>query len=234
MQQANQNPKRTVGRRPKTGKAIHDTRAEILAAARRVFAQRGLNGTTVREVAQAAKVNNAMIYYHFKDKEDLYRSVLEDSFSAMMNIWKDPVFAGDTPVRSKIGKYVAGFIRFQKGNEELRRIMAMEFAASGSGCARICEQHFAKNFSRLTAIFKEGMQKGELKTFEPSLAAASLLGIVVHNFILQPMAKHLRGRSLNLNSKQFGDFVTELLFNGLSKNVRTTRKISFHSKKGAL
>jgi TetR/AcrR family transcriptional regulator len=208
--------KHTAGRRPKSGQSDGDTRLEILHAARRVFAQRGLDGTSVREVANAARVNNAMIYYHFKDKEDLYRAVLSDSFSAMTDIWKDPIFAAKTPVRQKIEKYVECFIRFQKGNEDLRRIMAMEFAGSGGNIRWICEKYFADNFARLVSIFKEGMKNGELKKFDPSLAVASLIGVIIHNFILQPMAEHVHGRCVNLSPKRFGTFVTDLFFNGLA------------------
>ena len=120
--------KHTAGRRPKSGRSDGDTRVEILSAARRVFARHGLDRASVREVADAASGNHAMIYYHFKDKEDLYRAVLSDSFSAMTDIWNDPIFMSRTPVRQKIGKYVESFIGFQKGNEYLRRIMSMEFA----------------------------------------------------------------------------------------------------------
>jgi TetR/AcrR family transcriptional regulator len=205
-----------AGRRPKSGRSDGDTRAAILAAARRVFAHRGLDGASVRAVADAAKVNNAMIYYHFKDKEDLYRAVLSDSFSAMTDIWNDPVFTSQTSVRRKIEKYVESFIRFQKGNEDLRRIMAMEFAGSGGNITWICEKYFADNFARLIKIFKEGMKSGELKKFDPSLAVASLIGVIIHNFILQPMAEHVHGRCVNLSPKKFGAFVTDLFFNGLT------------------
>ncbi len=208
--------KHSVGRRPKTGQAESDTRAEILAAARRVFAQRGLDGTSVREVAEAAGVNNAMIYYHFKDKQDLYRSVLSDSFSSMATIWNDEIFKTSASVKQKIQKYVEGFIRFQQVNEDLRRILAMEFAGSGQKSTWICEKYFADNYAHLTRIFREGMRKGELKKFDPSLAVASLIGVVVHNFILQPMAEHVHGRCVNLSPKKFGAFVTELFFSGLT------------------
>ncbi len=208
--------KHAAGRRPKAGRSDGDTRAEILGAARRVFAQRGLAGTSVREVAEAARVNNAMIYYHFKDKDDLYRAVLSDSFSAMIDIWKDPVFTSKTSVRKKIEKYVEGFIRFQKGNEDLRRIMAMEFAGSSGNCTWICEQYFADNYAHLVKMFREGMKSGELRKFDPSLAVPSLIGVIIHNFILQPMAEHVHGRCVNLSPKKFGAFVTDLFFNGLA------------------
>ncbi len=207
---------RKVGRRPKSAGTDMDTRAEILAAARRVFAKHGLEGTTVREVAAEAKINNAMIYYHFRDKESLYRAVLSDSFSTLTNIWDDPIFSSEEPVRRKLERYVNGFIRFQQANEDLRRIMAMEFASSGGNIVWICEQYFSDNFTRLTRLFSEGIKRGELRKCSPSLATASLIGVVVHNFIMQPMAEHVHGKKVVLSPKKFGVFVTELFFNGLS------------------
>jgi TetR/AcrR family transcriptional regulator len=219
MKRSAKDHKGTPGRRPKAGRTEGDTRGAILAAARCVFARNGVDGTSVREVAEAASVNNAMIYYHFQDKDDLYRSVLTDSFSPMIDIWNDEIFKSSVPVKEKIRKYAESFIRFQQVNEELRRLMAMEFASSGGNIAWICEKYFADNYSRLAEIFKEGMKKGELKKFDPSLAAASLIGVIIHNFILQPVAKHINGKSVNLNPKSFGAFVTELFFSGLASKV---------------
>ncbi len=207
---------RTAGRRPKADNAGNDTRAAILIAARRVFARRGLDGASVREVAETAGVNNAMIYYHFKDKDDLYRSVLSDSFYAMTAIWDDPVFASGSTVRHKVEKYVQSYILFQMGNEDLRRILAMEFAGSGGKCSWICEKYFADNYARLIGIFKEGIKSGELKKCDPALAVASLIGVIIHNFILQPMAEHVQGRRVTLSPKKLGSFVTNLFFEGLA------------------
>lgn len=216
MKRPAKNQKHTPGRRPKAGRTDGDTRAAILAAARRVFAERGLDGTSVREVAEAARVNNAMIYYHFKDKDDLYRSVLADSFSVLKAVWDNEIFKSAAPVRQKIQRYIEGAIRFHQNNDDLRRLMAMDFAASGSNSAWICEKYFADNYARLTEIFKEGIRTGELKKFDPSHAVASLIGVIIHNFILQPMAEHVRGKSVNLSPKKFGAFVTELFFSGLA------------------
>lgn len=216
--------KRTAGRPPKTGQTEGNTRAAILAAARRVFAQRGLDGTSVREVAEAAGVNNAMIYYHFKDKDDLYRSVLADSLSGLTGIWDDAIFKSTASAQHKIRAYIESFIHFEQANEDLRRIMAMEFAASGN-IPWICEKYFADNYARLIKIFKEGMKNGELIKFDPSMAVTSLIGIIVHNFIMQPMAEHMYGKRVSLSPKKFGAFVTNLLFNGLShKSKQKLRK----------
>jgi len=204
-----------AGRRPKARKAERETRVMILAAARKIFAAKGIDGTSVREVARAARVNNAMIYYYFKDKEDLYRAVLSDSLSALSAIWDDVIFKGSAPVRQKIQRYAEGYIRFQQVNEDLRRILAMEFAASGGNSTWMYEQYFADNYARLSRIFKEGMKRGELKKFNPSLGVASLIGIIIHNFILQPMAERIHDRKVDLSPVKFSSFVTGLFFNGL-------------------
>lgn len=209
--------KRTAGRRPKKGSAECGTRAEILSAARCVFARRGLDGTSVREVAEAAKVNNAMIYYHFRDKVELYRAVLSDSFKAFDAIWEDSTFSARLPAREKIQKYVEELIRFQQANEELRRILSIEFACCGKNIKWLSENFFIRNYKKLAAILKEGIREGELKKVDPSFAIATLVGMVIHSFIMRPMAEYVTGRKLDLTVKRFGAFVTGMFFDGLEE-----------------
>ncbi|WP_308286348.1 TetR/AcrR family transcriptional regulator [Actinomycetospora endophytica] len=53
-------------------------RPQIVAAARRLFAQRGYDATTTREIAAAAGVSDALIYRHFPGKEALLRAIVDD------------------------------------------------------------------------------------------------------------------------------------------------------------
>ncbi len=58
-----------------------DTRQKLLRAAVHVFARKGYEGATVREICSRAKANVAAVNYHFGDKASLYAAVLEDIFS---------------------------------------------------------------------------------------------------------------------------------------------------------
>jgi AcrR family transcriptional regulator len=55
----------------------HDRRQEILAAAMELFAKKGFRGTTTRDLATHAEVNEAIIFRHFTNKEELYSAILE-------------------------------------------------------------------------------------------------------------------------------------------------------------
>src|SRR5882672_10784084 len=55
----------------------HDRRQEILTAAMELFAKKGFRGTTTRDLATHAGVNEAIIFRHFNTKEELYSAILE-------------------------------------------------------------------------------------------------------------------------------------------------------------
>jgi TetR/AcrR family transcriptional regulator len=55
----------------------HDRRQDILAAAMELFAEKGFRGTTTRDLATHAEINEAIIFRHFKTKEELYSAILE-------------------------------------------------------------------------------------------------------------------------------------------------------------
>src|SRR5215470_219425 len=54
-----------------------DRRAQIIGIAERLFARKGFKGTTTREIADRARVNEAIIFRHFPHKEDLYWAVVD-------------------------------------------------------------------------------------------------------------------------------------------------------------
>jgi AcrR family transcriptional regulator len=226
MKTDSQKRMRAVGRRPKSMKSDAGTRADILVAARRVFARRGVDGTSMREVAAAAKVNKAMIYYHFKDKVALYRAVLGDSFSALDKVWDHNIFQSNAPVRRKIQKYIEEFIRFEESNEELRKIMSIEFASCEENCKWLADNYFQRHYEKLVSMLNQGICSGELKKYDPAIVISSLLGMIVHCFISRPIAEYITGKKMDLSIKRFGKYITTIFFDGiaLKPNCKQVRK----------
>src|SRR6202044_221893 len=82
-----------------------ESRAAILQAAAKEFAELGIAGARTDAIAREARVNKALLYYYFKDKETLYGAVLDHAFSGM----KVKVFEAldsDLPPREKLMAYV--------------------------------------------------------------------------------------------------------------------------------
>jgi len=64
-----------MARRTKT--ETEQTRLQIIAAARKVFAERGVSRTTLAQIAKEANVTRGAIYWHFKNKPDLFFAMME-------------------------------------------------------------------------------------------------------------------------------------------------------------
>lgn len=72
---------RTMASKPeKRQRDAEATQARILAAAKKEFARNGLGGARIDEIAERAKANKRMIYHYFGNKEDLFRTVLEEAY----------------------------------------------------------------------------------------------------------------------------------------------------------
>lgn len=63
-----------------------DRRQQIIEAAMQVFAQKGFRGTTTRDLATHAEVNEAIIFRYFKTKEELYRAIIEHKAGEHRNV----------------------------------------------------------------------------------------------------------------------------------------------------
>src|ERR1700674_2323326 len=76
----------SLGRRvPRSLRHARDlsTARRIVATAEGIFAEQGLAGARMDEIARAAKVNKALLYYYFRSKEELHRFVLEALLSQL-------------------------------------------------------------------------------------------------------------------------------------------------------
>src|SRR5215831_14781831 len=107
-----------------------DSRARIVAAAAKEFAARGYAGGSVDRIARAARLNKAMIYYHFASKAALYREILNDMFGAV-RVRVAAVAASDAPPRDKIRRYVAAIADEAQARPHFPPIWLREIAEGG-------------------------------------------------------------------------------------------------------
>ena len=103
----------------------------ILAAAALEFAARGFAGARVDRIARRARVNKAMLYYHFKSKQRLYRALLRQMFTLAAERLQ-AIAGGPGAPADKIDRAIAGIAAFIQEHAFFPAIMLREVAEGGA------------------------------------------------------------------------------------------------------
>src|SRR5580765_6225420 len=133
-----------------------DSRDRVFAAAAAEFAARGYAGANVDRVARAARLNKAMIYYHFKSKAALYRAILNDMFDAVRRRIVDVAASRATP-SEKIASYVRAIATEAEARPHFPPMWLREVAEGGEHIDQATIGHVAGVLVALRAIIGEGV-----------------------------------------------------------------------------
>jgi len=130
------------------------SRARIVRAAAAEFAARGYAGANVDRIARTARLNKAMIYYHFAGKAALYREILHDMFGAVRG-QVAAVADADAPPREKIRRYVAAIAAEADARPHFPPIWLREIAEGGAHVDQATIAHVRGVLGALRAILDE-------------------------------------------------------------------------------
>src|SRR6478672_13462001 len=141
-----------------------ESRTAILKAAALEFAEHGIAGARTDAIAREARVNKALLYYYFKDKETLYGAVLDNAFSGLKNTVFQ-VLDGPLPPREKILAYVGAYFDFIASNQLYPRLMQREMMRAREGHSlhidKVIKSYIQPIFLRVSEVLREGIAKGE-------------------------------------------------------------------------
>lgn len=156
-------------------------RTEILQSAEKVFARRGYYGTTIKAIAAEANIATGSLYQYFKNKDDLYGTLLEEKIRDLLNTLRQSL-ANNSGDRQKLKILVNSVVDFFTRNVAFFRIYAAERVLSDFKLhSKIWLRVFKYRQSFLN-LFKtevaEAMQKGEIQAADPGLVAEILLEIM--------------------------------------------------------
>jgi len=173
------------------------SRAAILQAAVREFAREGIAGARTDAIARAAKVNKALLYYYFKDKEALYGAVLDQVFAGLM-AYVGEVLSRDLPPREKIIAYAGAHFDYFASHPLYPRIVQGEMMGAGRGRAnhleRIVKQYFRPLFGRVAKVLEAGRATGEFRPVDPLHFVPSMIAVIVFYFTTAPAMRLMTGK----------------------------------------
>jgi AcrR family transcriptional regulator len=144
------------------------SRDRILIAATAEFAVRGFDGTTVDRISARARLNKAMIYYHFHSKKDLYRTVLREIFTTMGD-GLTAIASSDAAPADKLDRFVAAFVTEGQAHAHVAPIMLREIAEGGRRLDEETYTVMARVVRAMTGIITEGRAAGQFGPVDPIL-----------------------------------------------------------------
>jgi TetR/AcrR family transcriptional regulator len=173
-----------------------ESRAAILQAAAQEFAEHGIAGARTDAIAREAKVNKALLYYYFKDKETLYGAVLDNAFAGL----KTTVFRvldGDLPPREKMMAYAGAYFDFIASNQLYPRLMQREMMRARDGQSphidKVVKNYLQPIFGKVSELIRKGSADGEFRQVNPAHFVPSMVAMIVFYFSSAPMLQKIVG-----------------------------------------
>jgi len=165
-----------------------ETRAAILDAAERVFAEAGLGGARTDAIAARAGVNKALLYYYFRSKDALYYAILEEHLKQFRHRILGVLCEEGSP-RAKVLSYVSAHFDFIAGHPYFPRLLQRLAMSGGKFVDRLARECFAPVYRKLAAVIEEGIRNGEFRELSSFHTALSLVALVAFYFSAAPLVE---------------------------------------------
>jgi TetR/AcrR family transcriptional regulator len=158
------------------------TRAEIVAAAERHFAEFGFEAARLEDIAADVGIRRAAIFYHFGDKQELYEAVLEEVFGGAMAALPSQGSAAE-----RLEASLTGWIDYVARRPSVARLILREAANAQPGAVSPFARAGSTNVRWFRAVIDEGVASGELKPLTDPHRFISLMGATtVYHFAAMP------------------------------------------------
>jgi TetR/AcrR family transcriptional regulator, regulator of cefoperazone and chloramphenicol sensitivity len=171
------------------------TETRLLLAAGELFAEKGFDGTTVREICQRAGAGNiAAVNYYFRDKERLYIEAVKSACSRQEESFPFPDWPTGTSPERKLRDFIRVLIDRMLGVHSppwARRLFLRELSHPTAACAEFVQKVVRPNAELLGRILDELLPK--LPPRKRQLIAFSIVGQCFFHRVAQPIVTQLVG-----------------------------------------
>ncbi|MCB1395196.1 MAG: TetR/AcrR family transcriptional regulator [Rhodobacter sp.] len=152
-----------------------DRRQRILQVASELFATRGYDGTSMRDVSEACAISKSLLYHHFANKEDLYRNIVLSSAGNLYDYVRDRV-----PTEGSAADKIRAFMLVTAEFFDKHRWawIAATTAFWSAGESELRQTRLVKRDSfeqHLRSLLQEGIDNGEFGPMDVAMTGRLIL-----------------------------------------------------------
>ena len=192
-----------------TKKQIH-----IIRIAEKLFAEKGFNGTSVRDIAEAAGVNIAMISYYFGSKEKLMQALFEERTSGIIGRVETLLKVESLTPFQKIDILIDDYIERLVEKQQFYKIMLHEqMLENNPVISTLLREQKQRNAGLIEKLIKEGQEQGVFKKgIDIVFLMNTMVGIGQQTFINQNLYRYYNNLEA-LSKEAFYDLLKKKLSN---------------------
>ena len=198
-----------------------DLRPRLIAAARRHFLDRGVDGASLRAIAQDAATSVGMIHYHFRTKDELFFAVVEEVYVVLLEDLRRAL-ARDAPAPVRIRRVYLRLARASELELETIRLVMQEAPRSSARMGGIIDRFRQGHLPLVLALVADGMADGSLTDEHPPLV---LMMSIVSMGVVPQLLRRALADVPELEDLPHGEALAErelaLLFGGVAGKDRS-------------
>lgn len=166
------------------------SRRRLFDAATREFARHGFSGASVDRIAAAARLNKAMIYYHFASKAGLYQEILRDMFAAVAARVRPLAGSPEDPAE-QIRLFVGAIAEEAEARPHFPPIWFREIADGGVHLDHHTLGAVQDVVATLSGIVEAGVRSGDFQPINPILVHAGIVAPLLLFFASEPLRQRM-------------------------------------------
>ncbi|MDQ1085747.1 MULTISPECIES: TetR/AcrR family transcriptional regulator [unclassified Siphonobacter] len=181
-----------------------DTEEKIKEAAQRIFLEKGFDGTTIRDIAEAAQINTALTNYYFRSKEKLfwlvYESLLKEALKSVQAILDKPI-----GVKEKLVELLDHMFEVHGQNPNQAIFLMNECRRNPQGFADKIGINCGAMEQGFILQFEEEVKKGLIIDISPDTIFPLIFGLIQQIFAGRELTMHL----FQMNEAEFNKHALE-------------------------
>lgn len=188
------------------------TRGDILNAAIQVFVENGVAGATLEQIAEAAGVTRGAIYWHFKNRLEIFRELNSEVQASFIKSILDDLDRDHPAPLDQLRRLCVGLLKDLDQDQRKRdilRILLLRCDYSGEMEVQLQQQSRdqSKNSRLFASYFKRAIDKGHLaRSVDPDVVSLSLicyLSGIIYEYFRCPAAIDLNANAEKLVAQFF-------------------------------
>lgn len=189
-----------------------DKKEHIINTAIALFAEKGFEGTSIRDLATKADVNIAMVNYYFGSKDKLFEAMIEYKASYMRERLSEIANDKNKSAIEKIDSFIETYVNRILSSHNYHRLIHQEIMLQQRECVHnSIMKLFLTNLQIIKGVIEEGIKNKDFKEVDPELTTASLTGTINQLMLSKSLCCILLEKKQSANPYTDDDFRSRLI-----------------------